>query len=182
MAINSLVSTRTFWAALTVVVMLLGIEVVVRVRAYSKHGTLAVADEDMYVEDLKIGKVLRPGFQRDGNEEHVYINSLGFRGKEFPVAKPDGVYRIAFLGDSVLFGGETEQDVVTARVQRILNERFGCRFHVINASVPGYKLPTVRRLYKHRVRQLDPDMVVICQVVNDLKIEVRRSLAQAAEA
>src|SRR5262250_3032485 len=68
-------------------------------------------------------------------------NSLGLRNRELEPKKP-GTRRILFLGDSLIFSGETSSgELYTAVLEHRLNSRSGGRnvpVEVINAGVPGY--------------------------------------------
>jgi len=154
-------------------------ETAVRVRAYLRFGSVDVAGEEMYVADPLIGKTLRPNFILRGGVTEVRINSLGFRGPEITLDKPPGVCRVLCLGDSVLFSGGVPNDsyLLTARLENHLRTLLGREVQVINAGVPGYSIESSAKLYEHRCRRLSPDVVVVCQVVNDLTGALGRAAA-----
>jgi len=172
---------KTLRIGLTIVVLIGLAEAAVRYRAYRRTGAAGVADEDLYMDDKTFGQVLRPGLQRRTAEGVMTINSLGFRGREFDPAKAPGSYRIAFLGDSVIFGGQLPRDdqLFTIQLEEKLARQIGRPLSVINAAVPGYTLDVTIKVYTLRVRPLQPDMVVICQEVNDLKLALRQAFASA---
>lgn len=95
-------------------------------------------------------------------------NSLGFRGPEFAVRKPDGTLRIAFLGDSFTFGeGVRFEDTYPERTARLLAERCGGPVESLNFGVGGYNTVLERLLLERRVLAFEPDVVVLGYVLND---------------
>jgi lysophospholipase L1-like esterase len=97
-------------------------------------------------------------------------NSLGLRNREIG-AKGAGVCRILFLGDSLVWSGETSSgELYTQVVEENLNAAAGSGAGVeaINAGVPGYT--TYQELEFLKVYGLDmqPDLVILGFVFNDV--------------
>lgn len=98
-------------------------------------------------------------------------NSLGLRNREVG-AKGAGVYRILFLGDSMIWSGETSSgELYTEVLERRLNAHSGKQLppiEVINAGIPGYT--TYQELEFLKIYGLDmaPDLVILGFVFNDL--------------
>lgn len=98
-------------------------------------------------------------------------NSLGLRNRELS-PKKTGTYRILFLGDSLIWSGETSSgQLYTEVLEDRLNSRFSNRdnlFEVINAGIPGYT--TYQELEFLRIYGIDmePDLVILGFVFNDL--------------
>ncbi len=115
---------------------------------------------------------LNPAFARDGTRH----NSLGFRGAEFPRAKPPGQVRIAILGGSTTYDTGVREDAETfpARLQAILNEAAGSgpgageRYLVVNAGVPGFTSWESLIHLELRVLELEPDIVIVHHATNDV--------------
>jgi len=177
-------SPRLKWVALAIVVciatilLLLAAEGAVRLRQWSRHGT-AASFEALYRLDEKLDlRVLVPG-ARVGN---ITVNTLGFRGPEIAVPKPQGRIRIAFLGASTTFCAEASGDM--AVWPHLVVERLRARFpkadfDYANGAVPGYTVRTSLRNLQQRIEPLEPDVVVIYHATNDLSQEVRTlALAQ----
>lgn len=98
-------------------------------------------------------------------------NSLGYRGTEFPLKKPAGVYRIVVLGGSSTYDVSiaNNADIFTAQLEKILKEKYGYQsVQVINAGVPGYNSWELLVNLEFRVLDLDPDLVIIYEGVNDV--------------
>jgi lysophospholipase L1-like esterase len=99
------------------------------------------------------------------------LNRLGLRNRELKPKKP-GTRRILFLGDSLIWSGETSSgELYTAVVERHLNSRPESRnppVEIVNAGVPGYT--TYQELEFLKIHGLDmkPDLVILGFVFNDL--------------
>ena len=67
----------------------------------------------------------------------VSIDSLGYRGTDFPRVKPQGETRIVFIGDSFVHGDFVHnEETLPAQLERVLGER--CHnVRVINAGLGG---------------------------------------------
>ena len=117
------------------------------------------------------GHALKPNFQGPSIWGVPFrINSLGFRGPEIALTKPEGTFRVLVLGDSIIMGsGLSEQDTFPALLQQELADRFpGRRFEVINAGVSGYGLPEEYTVLKEDGLRLEPDLVVLGFCLNDV--------------
>ncbi len=100
------------------------------------------------------------------------INALGFRGKKMQtVKKPPGTYRIFFLGASTtenqcLPEEKTFAGVVQARLDAALPN--GPNVEVANCGVTGYGIARSLSLIEHRILNLEPDLIIVLDVENDL--------------
>lgn len=98
-------------------------------------------------------------------------NSLGLKNREL-APKKTGAYRILFLGDSLIWSGDTSSgQLYTVVLEDRLNSRYSNRsnfFEVINAGIPGYT--TYQELEFLRIYGIDmePDLVILGFVFNDL--------------
>lgn len=123
-----------------------------------------------------LGNALIPNIGFESRVASVHANSRGFRGKEFDVPKPGGVYRIFALGGSTTFGfyPATTSDATAypAVLEDALNrgkpDPAVNRYEVVNAGLPGYSLRTSLQNLAGRVLFFQPDMVVIYHLTNDL--------------
>ncbi|MEQ8764524.1 MAG: SGNH/GDSL hydrolase family protein [Planctomycetota bacterium] len=159
---------------LAIAVPLLGLaaEGVVRLRHRLKNGTFGrvytyAVHEESGLKIPKPGTVFGP----------IRINSLGFRGPEIEIPKPPGRIRIAFLGGSTTYSAETSSEDATwpVRVRDLLAEAFpDVQFDIVNAGVGGFAVEHSHRNWTHRVRPLDPDVVVVYHATNDLCYDTRR--------
>ncbi len=108
-----------------------------------------------------------PNYSKDG----TYHNSLGYRNDEFPLKKPEGVYRIAVLGGSTVYTEKVKDNAktFTAQLENILRNRYSYNnVQVINAGVPGYNSWESLINLQFRVLDLEPDLIIIYQNTNDV--------------
>ena len=95
---------------------------------------------------------------------HVAINSQGLRDDEHSFEKPDGVFRIVVLGDSVAFGyGGVEQDEIFTQ---ILQDRL-TGVEIINLGVPAFSTDQEYLYLKEHGLRYDPDLVLLCMYQDD---------------
>lgn len=108
-----------------------------------------------------------------GIHKGVYYesNSAGFRGREYTVEKPAGVFRIVLLGDSFTMGaGVLQEDTYAARLERALNERHkGRRYEVLNLGVSGLAADVIVERMKDLGLRYNPDMIVYGFTINDIE-------------
>lgn len=98
-------------------------------------------------------------------------NSLGYRGDEFDLTKPDGVYRIVLLGGSTTYSSHVTDNGSTfpALIEQMLNHYSGHEnVEVINAGVSGYTSWETHANFQYRVLELKPDLVVVSLGIEDV--------------
>jgi|HubBroStandDraft_1064217.scaffolds.fasta_scaffold43258_2 lysophospholipase L1-like esterase len=103
----------------------------------------------------------------------VHINNVGLRGHDIAVPKPDGVYRIVALGDSITFGyGVPNEKTFPQDLERLLNQNLATSVHyeVVNAGVPGTGLSYYEYFVRKQASQLNPDLILICMALNDITV------------
>jgi lysophospholipase L1-like esterase len=101
----------------------------------------------------------------------VETNSVALRDREIVLPKPAGTYRVLTIGDSVTFGYGVELDEIYLKVlESELNaESGGTRFEVINGGLIAGSLSYHYHFLRRSAEELDPDMIVIGLVLNDIK-------------
>ncbi len=87
------------------------------------------------------------------------INEGGYRGPYYPPGKSARL-RIATLGDSSTYGFNVAEDVCWSRCLEAILRAFGCDVEVLNFGVIGFSAVQGERLYRGRVRDYRPDVVV----------------------
>lgn len=103
----------------------------------------------------------------------VSINSHGFRGGEYPVEKPEGVFRVMLLGDSLTLGWGVElKEIFATRLERMLSDHFaesgsGLDVQVINTGIGNYNTDQEVSLFEARGRAVAPDLVILNYFIND---------------
>ena len=97
-------------------------------------------------------------------------NSLGLKEKEV-YDKHRAVFRILFLGDSLVFSGETSSgQLYTKVIEEHLNKATPDRqkVEVLNAGIPGYTTYQELEFLKVYGLGMNPDLVVLGFVFNDV--------------
>jgi len=115
-----------------------------------------------------LGWELVPGESRAfGVTRPTVINDLGTRNPPLGPKRP-GTLRMITLGDSSVYGVMVEDaEVFSAVAARDLQHALDRPVEAINGGVPGYSSEQARRLYAHRLADLDPDVVVIATLWSD---------------
>jgi hypothetical protein len=100
--------------------------------------------------------------------QHLRRNRWGYREREFDLEKPEGVYRIAVLGDSFAVGmGLLEEQRFTNLLGEYLNRRGG-GFEVLQFASPGAEMHNhVNTL--QGVLKVHPDFLLLQWYVNDFE-------------
>jgi lysophospholipase L1-like esterase len=105
-------------------------------------------------------------FERKPHSERE-VNALGFRDREHPRQKPNGVYRIVVLGDSVTDGFRVDLGQrYTDRLEALLN-RGRRRHEVVVVALNQYSTVQQIELFKDVGLELRPDLVILGYVLND---------------
>ena len=133
-------------------------------------GPLAPPMTTIFAPHASRGWALVPGASDEWMGVPVTINDQGMRGPARAIPKPEGVQRVLFLGDSVTFGFQLEDDAATypARTEFHLNERSSAPVEALNAGVGGYSPWQEVRLLAEDGLQFELDVVVVGFVLNDV--------------
>lgn len=114
--------------------------------------------EALHATDPQLLWSPRPGALVPGTDDET-INAAGYRGPQLLKRKPDGVVRVALLGESAMFGlGLAFEQTAGAQLVELANER-GMNVEVLNASVIGYTAWQGNERYVRLVREYDVDVV-----------------------
>lgn len=103
-----------------------------------------------------------------GESDH---NSLSLRGPEVDVSKPKDVFRIVVIGDSVTYGLYVNADqAFPAQIEKMLTGQKidGRRIEVINAGVPAFTTYNELHLYRDKLKDFSPDLVILGFCMNDV--------------
>jgi len=99
------------------------------------------------------------------------INEDGWRGRRAAVDHSPEVFRIACIGDSVMFGyGVGDDETFPVILERLLNEHCAGqdrRFEVLNFGVTGYNAAQAAETLRTRVLGCRPDVVIYGYCLND---------------
>lgn len=140
-------------------------------REVSRYLDLRVPDEELLFVQPDGGSHVLDGAR-------VRFNSHRMRGPEPP--RDPSVRRILFLGDSVTFGwGVEEAETFAARIPALLTEAAGTRWAGLNAGVCSYNTRQEAAWLARDGFALDPDLVVLTIVDNDV-LDLRDKWSQEA--
>jgi hypothetical protein len=95
-----------------------------------------------------------------------HINRLGYRGRDFDVAKPKDAVRIVFYGGSQIF--DLQEIDWPHRVEKILRDAGIPKAEVINAGTPGHTAFESFENLSGEGHLFDPDYVILLSAWNDL--------------
>jgi hypothetical protein len=162
---------RKFFAKLLLVVIGFAIgaviaELALRVSGYSYP--------EFYQRDEVVGVSLRPGAEgwyRKEGEAYVRINSDGLRDREHAIAKPQGTFRIAIVGDSYCEAfsvslEETFWSVMEKELEKC-DAFSGRKIEVINFGVSGYGTAQELLTLREKVWKYSPDLVLLAVTTNN---------------
>ncbi len=122
------------------------------------------------IPDPERGWKLRPTIEKitDGGGT-PYVNSKSVRGPELTYDKPFNVFRILYLGDSIVYGAEMadHQRTFPYIVEKLLQEKSAYTIESINAGVCGYSTWQEYIYLKTEGIKYHPDLVILSFCLND---------------
>lgn len=106
------------------------------------------------------------GYFDENNEVHHDANPLGFRGPAFTV-KPEGGFRVVYLGDSFTFGEGVRNEHTYAEIAARSLRETGPQTDACNLGVGGYNTTQSLDVLNRFGFDLKPDVVVLGFTLND---------------
>lgn len=123
-----------------------------------------------YVPHPYLSYYLTPNYI-SSDKENMH-NSLGFRGPEILMPKPENTFRIVILGGSSAYetGIKNWKKDSARALEKYLNEKENHekKIEVINGGVGGWNSWEDLISFEFRVLDLNPDMILVYQGVNDV--------------
>lgn len=99
----------------------------------------------------------------------VETNRWGFRDRDRILEKPLGEFRIALVGDSVVEGVHVNPDqVMNIQMEKLLQQQGYHNVEVMNFGIEGIGTTQELIMYKDRIRQFHPDLVLLTVSDNDV--------------
>jgi len=155
--INILVTILTF------ILLLAAGELFFRVFQPQIIGGYRPSSNDRLVYELIPGRYMR--------EMGAYVSCQGLNDEVYGVEKPEGVCRIAIVGDSASFGWKVDRSRSFPSLLEALLEKSGRGlFEIINFSVPGYNTAQETELIRQTVLEAGADMVILVYSGNDIHL------------
>lgn len=151
-----------FFAIVMVAGGLLIAETGLRLVSYMRFGMTGPVErsERFFIDEATGLRLARPGVRRGG----IGINSLGYRGPEFPARRPEGTIRLVFLGSSTTFDPYASSDEATWTNQTVENLRArlpACAFDYANAGGPGNSVDKIALHFRHFASKIEPSVVIV---------------------
>lgn len=150
------------------------LEIILRLAGYNPIGQL--------VNDPERGLFIRPSDNPDrvyeaapyasgrGWGTDISINSHGFRGRDYVIDKPDDVFRIVVIGDSIAFGNGLDAGEEFPRVLEQLYTSGKKKIEVLNLALGGYDTLQEVATLEEIGLPFKPDLVILAYCVNDIGI------------
>jgi lysophospholipase L1-like esterase len=164
---------RIFVIVLATVMTIAVIEVFVRVFWNKLNGQTVIPlslKTHRFSANPLMGYELIPGSSAFEDNSWYRINQDGIRDREYTVAKPQGVFRIAAVGDSCTFGFGLElEDTWPKQLEREL-QKTNPKTEVINFGVMGYNTPQEAERIQDKVLKYSPDLIIIGYSLNDIGV------------
>ena len=116
---------------------------------------------DLFVLERSSGlRRMRPG----ASHASVQANSQGYRSPEIPLDKAPGTIRLAFLGDSFVFGswrGGNETTWPLHVIEMLRAAHVGPSYDYVNAGIPGNGIGQVTIQFRESISKFRPDVVAL---------------------
>lgn len=129
---------------------------------------------EFYTRDEVRGSALLPGAEgwyRTEGEAYIRINSDGFRDQEHALAKPEGTFRIAIVGDSYCEALSVSLEEafwsVMGRKLQECDAFGGKRIELMNFGVSGYGTAQELLTLREKVWKYSPDLVLLAVTTNN---------------
>jgi len=106
---------------------------------------------------------LRPGLDTVLKLAHLRTNSAGMADQERDLAKPQGAFRVAVIGDSYTMasGVEPEENYASRLEQELNRDLPGRRVEFLNFGVAGYNVRNYASVIRERALRFKPDLILI---------------------
>jgi lysophospholipase L1-like esterase len=105
-----------------------------------------------------------------GEFKELKMNRYGFRDRDYDsTAKPENIYRLAFIGDSVTLGVRVSADQTFVRQFEAAANQVASRYIVqaLNFAVDGYGTPQIYEMLRTKALDFAPDKVIYVLCLND---------------
>jgi lysophospholipase L1-like esterase len=115
----------------------------------------------------------KPYGQYHGEMGDIVVNRYGFRDADPPTPqKPPGIYRVAFIGDSVTLGLlNRPEETFERHFERHGSQEAQTPIQALNFGVDGYDARQILELLRARVHAFEPDCVIYVMCLNDFDFE-----------
>lgn len=168
---------RFFLVFIATALTLVGVEVLVRIFWNKLNGPTVIPltlKTHRFTTNPLMGYELVPGSVAFEDNAWYRINQDGIRDRDYSRKKPNGVFRIAAVGDSCTFGlGLELENTWPKQLEREL-QRTNPHAEVINFGVMGYNTPQEAERIQDKVLGYAPDLIIIGYSLNDIGVLSRQ--------
>jgi lysophospholipase L1-like esterase len=139
-------------------------------QSFKKYASLqqihSIRDKLKYTPHPYLRYYPTPNYN-SGKNKH---NSMGYRGDEIEMPKPDGRFRIVCMGGSTTYTNNIDDYKMSYPylLEKKLKERGYENIDVINSGVSGWTSWESLINFELRVLDLDPDMIILYHGINDI--------------
>jgi hypothetical protein len=109
-----------------------------------------------YIDEGDLGIRLKPHAVVAGRR----INAQGFNDREHMIPRPNGVTRLAVIGDSFVFGAVAPEENFVSLLQQRAREE-GLAVEALNMGIPGAGLRTYIGLLRDEAQELQADLACV---------------------
>ncbi len=123
---------------------------------------------------VSANKELMWEYRGNGEYQNIKTNRYGFRDYDYEsTVKPEGTYRVAFMGDSVTLGLYTGYDDIFVRKFEVEagKRELPYKVQALNFSVDGYNTVQIYEMLRTKALVFSPDKVVYIMCLNDFDFE-----------
>ena len=158
-------------ASLSLVVLLLGLEIGLRLRGTEQ------SLQPLFTDDPIIGYRPRPRAEMTYTtaefSTRIRINSIGVRDEEEFGPKRSTEHRVVVLGDSMAMAIQVPMEATFAKrlEQELRREVPGLQYRVIDAGVQGYGTVEEWLFFEKMIDLLEPDVVIVAVTVGNDAVE-----------
>ena len=164
---------RLFLVFMATALTLACVEILVRIFWDKLNGETVIPlslKTHRFTANPLMGYELVPGSVSFEDNAWYRINRDGIRDRDYSLAKTEGTFSIAAVGDSVTFGlGLELEDTWPKQLEREL-QNTDPRVEVINFGVMGYNTPQEAERIQDKVLKYSPDLIIIGYSLNDIGI------------
>jgi len=160
--------TNLILLMIVIVFSFLVLEFCLRVYIGQKYALNEFQSSDMELyEKSRILNLLESNKNFEHYKSITILNTAGFRGDEFEIAKNRA--RIIAIGDSFTFGwGINNTDNTWPKLlESKLNDKFGNSIEVLNFGVSGANILEIYWILKYRALKYSPDMIIYAYHYSD---------------
>lgn len=109
-------------------------------------------------------------FHPISKNNNLNINSHNFRGDEISISKDENTFRIFIMGGSTVYNSGVKYPELFSKLlqDKLQYEYRDKKIEVINTGVDGYTTEHSTIQYLFKVKDFDPDLIILWQGINDL--------------